>query len=191
MNLLIDTISRNANIILFDKNIKIIDRVVWCVKWNESSTLIPKIDELIKKNSITYNDLENMIVVNGPGSFTWVRTTVLVVNTINFIIGKNLIPLSYFDLFDTYPIIKVSSKRDCFVKWSKDSKIEILDNEDVKIRIKNEKIRTIFWDILEEKFPWLKILDKVDYESIIKGMDFCSKNTNKVEPLYVKKPNIS
>jgi hypothetical protein len=37
--------------------------------------------------------------------------------------------ISYFDLHKTYPIIKASSKRDCFVQKDKDSKIEIIMND--------------------------------------------------------------
>jgi hypothetical protein len=37
--------------------------------------------------------------------------------------------ISYFDLHKTYPIIKASSKRDCFVQKNKNSKIEIIMND--------------------------------------------------------------
>jgi hypothetical protein len=48
-----------------------------------------------------------------------VRTTVLAANSINYIINKNMTALSFFDLHNTYPIIKASSKRDCFVQKEK------------------------------------------------------------------------
>jgi len=68
---------------------------------------------------------------------------VLAANTINYIINKNMTALSYFDLHKTYPIIKASSKRDCFVQRTKDSKVEIIMN-DILIPdeegIKNDKI---------------------------------------------------
>jgi hypothetical protein len=37
--------------------------------------------------------------------------------------------LSYFQLYNKYPIIKASSKRDCFVQMKENSKIEIISNE--------------------------------------------------------------
>ncbi|MFC1797854.1 hypothetical protein ACFLY2_01505 [Patescibacteria group bacterium] len=64
MNLFIDTISSPANILIFDTNRQIIDNITWDVKGNESSTLIPQIDELLKKNDINYSDLENIVIVN-------------------------------------------------------------------------------------------------------------------------------
>jgi hypothetical protein len=37
--------------------------------------------------------------------------------------------LSYFDLLEKYPIIKASSKRDCFIQRNKNSEIEIIMND--------------------------------------------------------------
>jgi len=64
MNLFIDTTSSPANIIIFDQDRKIKDMTIWDVKGNESSTLIPQIDKLLKKGNINYNDLENIVIVN-------------------------------------------------------------------------------------------------------------------------------
>jgi len=172
MNLFIDTISTLANVILFDDNRQIIDSVSWNVKWNESSTLIPQIDCLLKKNNTNYNDLNNIVVVNGPGSFTWIRTTVLAANSINYIIKKNMTAISYFDLFTTYPIVKASSKRDCFVQKNKNAKIEIISNE-----------------LLKQESIEIETLEKVNYSSIIRKIKF--DNLKQVEALYIKKPNIS
>jgi tRNA A37 threonylcarbamoyladenosine modification protein TsaB len=49
---------------LFDNNRQIIDKIEWQVKGNESSTLIPQIDTLLKQNNIKYQELENIVVVN-------------------------------------------------------------------------------------------------------------------------------
>ena len=172
MDIFIDTISDTATILLFDKNRQIIDQIKWMVKGNESSTLIPQIDKLLKINNINYNDLENIVVVNGPWSFTWVRTTVLAANSINYIINENMTAISYFDLFNTYPIVKTSSKRDCFVKKDKNSKIEIITNE-----------------VLESEWIDIKTIEKVNYASIIKEIKL--DNKKQIEALYIKKPNIS
>jgi len=40
--------------------------------------------------------------------------------------------VSFFELNKIFPIIKASSKRDCFVKKTKDSKIEIINNDILK-----------------------------------------------------------
>ncbi len=189
MNIFIDTISNIAKIIIFNWNREIIDEIEWFVKWNESSTLIPKIDEILNNNSIKYNDLENLVVVNWPGSFTWIRTTVLAINSINYIINKNITAISYFDMFDKYPILKSSSKRDYFVMINKDSKIEIIENDILVNNIKELNINTVYWEVDSELFKEVKIVDKIDYLSIIKMINFSKEK--QIQALYIKKPNIS
>ena len=189
MNLFIDTISSLANITIFDEDRNIIDTISWVVKWNESSTLIPQIDKLIKKNNITYNLLENIVTVNWPWSFTWVRTTVLAANSINYITNNSMTTLNYFDLYKTYPIVKSSSKRDCFVQFEKNSEIKIIENGEL-LNILNEKsIKKVYWEANKELFPEIEILEKIDYISIIKEVKL--DNLKQIQALYIKKPNIS
>lgn len=189
MNIFIDTISNKANIILFDSNKKIINNTSWIIKWNESSTLIPEIDKLLKKNNANYLSLENIIVINWPWSFTWVRTTVLAINTINYIIKKNITPINFFDLYNSYPIIKSSSKRDCFFKKSKSSKIKILNNNDINTFLQKNNIKKVYGEANNKLFEKIEILEKIDYLSIITNIKF--ENKKQIEPLYIKKPNIS
>ncbi len=172
MNLFIDTISSKAHVFIFDDSREIIDNISWDVIWNESSTITPKIDELLEKNNIWYNNIKNIVIVNWPGSFTWVRTSILAANSINYVINKNMTAISYFDLFTTYPIVKASSKRDCFIQRTKDSEIEIVQN-----------------DILTKEWINIEWLEKIDYKSIIKKIKF--DNLKQVWALYIKKPNIS
>ena len=189
MNLLIDTVSSLANIILFNSQRKIIDNISWNIKWNESSTLIPQIDKLLKKNDIKYKDLENMVVINWPGSFTWIRTTILAINSINYIIKKNITWLSFFDLYKSYPIIKSSSKRDCFIKFDKTSDIKIIANNELINILKKQNINNIYWEVDKKIFQNIEILEKIDYKSIIKELQF--DDLKQIKALYIKKPNIS
>jgi len=199
MNIFINAVTQSWILILFDKNKKIISEEKIEILWNESSKLISKIDLFLKQNNINYFDLENIVVVNWPWSFTGVRTIVLAINSINFIINKNITTLNFFDLFENYPIIKSSSRRDLFVKYEKSSKIEIVKNDDfIKIihhpsgasfNTKGSKLK-IYWDltnnILSEK---INIISEINYTKIIENIVF--QQNKLIEPLYIKKPNIS
>ena len=185
MNLFINTISKTSSIILFNEKREIIDQIDFEIKWNESSLLITNIDSFLKKNSLTYFDIKNIVLVNWPGSFTWVRTVVLVINSINYITNNNLTPISFFELFPNYPIIKSSSKRDCFFKKNKDSQIEIIPNDDISKYLTDNNIKTIYW---ESDIENVEIIEKIDYLSIIEQIKF--KELKKIDPLYLKKPNI-
>jgi tRNA A37 threonylcarbamoyladenosine modification protein TsaB len=106
--------------------------------------LIEILDIFLQENNIVYNDLENIVVVAGPGSFTGIRTIVLMVNTINFVINKNITSLNFFDLFNNYPIVKSSSKRDSFFQKDKDSQIEIINNDDLIKYLQENNIKQVY-----------------------------------------------
>jgi len=109
-------------------------------------------------------------------------------NTINFVINKAMTSLSFFDLFSDYPIVKTSSKRDCFIKKSKDSQIEIMPNTDLEEYLKSNNITKIYWDFDVAKLENVEIIDKIDYWNIIKKIKL--DNKKRIEPIYIKKPNI-
>lgn len=185
MNLFINTVSWNSYLAIFDDNRKIISDEYISIKWNESSLLIPNLESFLKKNNLNFDDIKNIITVNWPWSFTWVRTSTLVVNTISFITKAKITPISYFDLFSSYPIIKASSKRDSFFKFSKEDEIEIISNELLESKLKNLWINKIHW---EWNLKDIEIIENIDYYGIINSIKL--NNLTQIDPLYLKKPNI-
>lgn len=185
MYLFINPISKISSIILFNEKREIKDQENLEIKWNESSLLIPTIDSFLKKNNLNYFDIKNIVLVNWPWSFTWVRTAVLAINTINYITNNALTPIGYFELFDNYPIIKSSSKRDCFFKKDSKSEIEIIENEKLSNFFNENNINKVYWETDIEN---IQIIEKIDYLNIIKTIEL--KDLKKLDPLYLKKPNI-
>ncbi len=188
MNLFIDTISPKNVLILFDDEKNIIHNYFFDVRLQESSRLIEEIDMFLQKYQISYFDIQKIVVVHGPWSFTGVRTTVLLANTLNYVVGGNMFFLSYFDLFTTFPIVKSSSKRDVFFKKDFVSDVEILSHEVLIQRIENEKIPYIFGDVSWDF--WVEIYTEVDYKNVLQNLSFAHPQ-KRIEPLYLKKPNIS
>lgn len=189
MYLFLNAVSKNWILILFDKNKEIIITENISILLEESSKLSFLIDNFFKKNNILYNEISNIVVVNWPGSFTWVRSISLVVNTLSYIFENiKLTPVSYFDLFENYPIIKTSSKRDLFIKKSKNNIIEIIKNEDFIDYIENNNIKEIYWEFFSEKLD-IKINNEVDYKKLISKIIFEEKK--QIEAFYVKKPSIN
>lgn len=195
MNLFINAISKNAYLALFNEEREILKDKIFEIKWNESSLFLPAIDTFLKENKLSFWDLKNIVVVNWPWSFTGVRTIVLAVNTISFVVNNwqlttkhwplNLTSLSYFDLFKDFPIIKASSKRDSFFKKDENSQIEIIYNDELTNRLKSENIEVLYW---EWDLKNVEIIEKINYCDIIKNIEL--KKNSKIEALYVKKPNI-
>ena len=59
-----------------------------------SKEALPKIIELFDKASITPKDLDKIIVVNGPGSFTGIRIGITIAKTIAWALNINITPIS-------------------------------------------------------------------------------------------------
>lgn len=188
MNVFINAISNNGYLALFDTKRNIIAEKHIAIRWNESSQFIELLDSFIKENSLSYTDIENIVCVNGPGSFTGVRTIVLVVNSLGFLHNIKLTDISYFDLFENFPIIKSSSRRDSFVKKDNNSDIEIIQNTDLEIDFEENNIDEIYGES-NYIFENVSIVEKINYSAIIQDVEF--QNKKKIEALYIKKPNIS
>ena len=185
MNLFINAISKNAHLILFDDKRNISDKFSFEIKGNESSLLLPKIHKFLEKNKLNYLNLKNLVVVNGPWSFTGVRTIVLVANSIAFTTPCNITSIGYFQLFSDYPIVKTSSKRDSFFQKNSFSPIEILQNWDIQNYLKENNISIVYG---EADINTIQFIEKIDYSAIIKRVIF--QKNKKIDPLYIKKPNI-
>jgi len=125
-------------------------------------------------------------------SISWNESTktisiTLVVNTLAFIYPHiSLTTLWFFDLYDSYPIVKASSKRDLFVKMWKSDIIQIVKNDDF--------CDMYSWDqIFGDINPWVlwnfTITNDVDYEDVFRKVSIDDSKT--IAPMYIKKPNIS
>ena len=59
-----------------------------------SKEALPKIIELFDESNITPKDLDKIIVVNGPGSFTGIRIGITIAKTIAWALNINITPIS-------------------------------------------------------------------------------------------------
>ena len=184
MYLFIQAVSSEGKLIIFNEQREILFQRDISLLLNESSKLISTVWGFLSDSGVWYDDIENIVVVYGPGSFTGIRTISLFVNTLAFIYGHIfLTPTTYFDLFDRYPICKVSSKRDLFVKTGENAIITIARNEDVADQYRGQKI---YGDAVLEG---IEVDSTIDYKSVIDKISL--KKEKQIAPLYIKKPNIS
>jgi len=189
MNLLLDSLSSPATLALFNSKRIITAKKIVNIALNESSKLIDEINTFLSENKIDVSDIENIIITNWPGWFTWVRTVTLIANTLAFRSNITLTPISYFDLYNTYPIVKCSSKRDVFIQKWVSSEIEIISNESCIEYLNSNNITQIYGDFEKYENTDIIILKVPDYKEIIKTIQF--QKQKQIEALYIKKPNIS
>ena len=81
--LFIDTHDKNVLIILY-KDGKIINKENLETKNKHSEVTMPTIDKVLKTSEVDVSQLGNIIVVNGPGSFTGERIAVTIAKTIAY-----------------------------------------------------------------------------------------------------------
>lgn len=84
MNILvIDTSDKAARFGLFQDD-KLIDSLEWEAHRELSSSFYQKLDELLAKNKLDYKNIDSIIVVRGPGSFTGLRIGIVIVNAFSY-----------------------------------------------------------------------------------------------------------
>lgn len=82
-SLFLDTHEKNIIEVLYkdgtviDKNIKMSER-------NHSDFTMPMLKELINRNNLSVHELNEILIVNGPGSFTGVRLGVTIAKTLAY-----------------------------------------------------------------------------------------------------------
>ena len=91
--------SDGFNIIIFN-NKKILFTKNFQEILNISEILIPKIESICRKINITYKSFKIIIIVNGPGSFTGIRTSVTFAKILSLSLSVPVYGFSKFDIID-------------------------------------------------------------------------------------------
>ncbi|USN57971.1 MAG: tRNA (adenosine(37)-N6)-threonylcarbamoyltransferase complex dimerization subunit type 1 TsaB [Candidatus Peribacteria bacterium] len=146
MYLFLDAVSTKGKLLLTRSDKNIISEKTISLARLESQQLLGKIEEFLDASSVSFSDLSGIIVVHGPGSFTGVRTIVLLVNTLAYMYHIPLFPISFFDMYRSYPIVKASSRRDLFVQLDQDEPIQILSNEAFCAYLEENNIGQVYGD---------------------------------------------
>ncbi len=80
--LVIDTSDKVARFGLFQN--KLVDKIEWVAHRELSKTFYLKLEELLDRNKLSYQDLDSIIIVRGPGSFTGLRISIVIVNAFSY-----------------------------------------------------------------------------------------------------------
>ena len=178
-SLFIDTHDAYVKIILF-KDGKIITKKIESSSMKHSVITMPLIDKTLKENNITSNDLDEILVVNGPGSFTGVRIGVTIAKTFAYLLN---IPIKSIDVLEEKSIF-VSSDKKILEESEKNGKyIGIFENGNKKyLYLTNSEYNNFI------KNNEINVVDEIDYEKVydyLKNKE--NINPHAVNPLYIKK----
>lgn len=144
-----------------------------------SKYTLPKIKELILKNNISFDDIEKIIVVNGPGSFTGIRIGLTIAKTLAW--AKNI------------PIIQISSLE----AMALSNNMENIDYIVPIIDARRGFVFSTIYDnnkkefILKEQYIYLTTLDAA-LDSIVGNILFITNDDIKTKYIRtIYEPNIS
>ena len=93
ISLFIDTSMVNVSISIV-KDGKILSIIQEDIPNEHSKYATSYVKKVIDEAGIDANDVDNILVVNGPGSFTGVRIGVTIAKTYGYLINKDIIPVS-------------------------------------------------------------------------------------------------
>ncbi len=181
--LFLDTHANEVVVVLF-KDKKIVDSVNKLSGYQHSQVALPTVKEVLDKEGIRPNDLGQIIVVTGPGSFTGVRIAVTIAKTMAYSLN---IPIKTVDSLlleaisydsDKNFIVAVSEKNGAYIgKFTKDKeKIEeyyYLSKSEYNELLKSKEV------INDISINYERLIDYVDRKDCV--------NPHAVKPLYIKR----
>lgn len=180
--------------IIFDKELH--------TKNDHSSYLVPTIDEAFKSNNIDFKELDEIIVGNGPGSFTGTRISIAVAKTYAFSFNIPVYMISSLeeliydnDGYDFYvPIIEEKKDNLYFSIFDKDKK-RVMDDTYSSTEYMYKKLEELEGKILlislsnkeYEKYDTIKA--GINALNIMKNIDVNNEKVNPhlLKPNYIKK----
>ena len=180
--------------IIFDKELH--------TKNDHSSYLVPTIDEAFKSNNIDFKELDEIIVGNGPGSFTGTRISIAVAKTYAFSFNIPVYMISSLeeliydnDGYDFYvPIIEEKKDNLYFSIFDKDKK-RVMDDTYSSTEYMYKKLEELDGKILlislsnkeYEKYDTVKA--SLNALNIMKNIDVNNEKVNPhlLKPNYIKK----
>lgn len=149
---------------------------------SHSEVAIPTLQELLKKCNATLNDIEEIIIVNGPGSFTGVRIGVTIAKTIAYSLNIKIKTITSLEAYgvssnDDYDVVCINDNKGVYSALYKNNiftDFSYRKNSDFSEFIKANNYRCT----KTNDYDYFKILD------YLKNKKY--ENPHKVNPVYIK-----
>ena len=183
-SLFIDTHDMDITIALY-KDGKVIDTNIKKSERQHSDYTMPMIKEIIERNNLDVHDMGEILVVNGPGSFTGVRLGVTIAKTLAYTLNIPIKTISTMEMYavsspDADKLVILRDLKGVFCGLFKDHKLDgemfYLANANFDEYVKNNHYEDIILENCEIDFNAV-----YDYLRNVKAG--LAHNTN---PIYIK-----
>ncbi len=152
---------------------------------NHSEFTVPMIETILKNNNINTNYLNDIIVVNGPGSFTGVRIGVTIAKTLAYTLDISIKTITSLEAFAVShdskdnKLVNIADLKGKYIGYFNKNN-EMLTNY---IYLNNKE----YEKYIEDKSKYIIKDNKLDLEKIynyLKNKD--NMNPHLVNPIYIK-----
>lgn len=169
---------------------------------NESEKLLPELREILKSAELSWEQIDKIVCLNGPGPFTALRVSIAVCNAIAYSTGAKIIPLSIHKYWEK----RIQGDSDCEIILSAGrnrvyynnnliSPEEFLDICDKNLKYSGELREDHLQKLIEAGINWI---EEKNLKSFAETILTLAKNnfeglaqTNIIEPLYYAPPHIT
>lgn len=200
ITLFIDTSNQDVSIALL-KDGKIINKITKSIPNEHSKYAVSYIDEVLKKSEITPKEVQSIMVVNGPGSFTGVRIGLTIakvyalLNDIKVTLISSLKCLAIGNNKNKYILSLINARNDNYYIGFYDNNYNDVINEHFGNIEKVNDIINKYDDILvvsnNSDNDNVKVINELDIESIYNYYkDKVKVNPHMVLPNYLKLPQV-
>lgn len=149
---------------------------------SHSEVVVPLLDEILKEASIDIKDVKEIIVVNGPGSFTGVRIGVTIAKTLAYSLSipiKTITSLEMFGVSSTceFDLVTIADSKGIYsarYEGGKYSEFIYQRRADYEEYVKKNEYKVLEGEIVNLD----KVLAYVENEEHV--------NPHKVNPIYIK-----
>ena len=215
-NLAFDTTAASCSIALA-KDDKILEKFSKVMDFGQSEMLIPQIKNIMQNQKVSFDDLDEITVCTGPGSFTGVRASISAARA--FGLAKENIKICGVNAFDAYlaslsfcpdeiafyNVVLIETKRQDFYYQIFDENLKALTEpsaglrEDIIAQLRNKKV-TFLGDAVERflmtptglSLHSIKMEEYLPIENLaLKGYkQYLNKRIDYPKPLYLRAPDI-
>ena len=200
ITLFIDTSNQDVSIALL-KDGKVINKITKSIPNEHSKYAVSYIDEVLKKSEITPKEVQNIMVVNGPGSFTGVRIGLTIakvyalLNDIKVTLISSLKCLAIGNNKNKYILSLINARNDNYYIGFYDNNYNDVINEHFGNIEEVNDIINKYNDVLvvsnNSGNDNVKVINELDIESIYNYYKDKDKvNPHMVLPNYLKLPQV-
>ena len=195
LSLILDSANKELGVAIAKDN-EIIDEIKYDAWQKQSELMIPEIEKIFKRNSISPKDINEILVSQGPGSYTGVRIALTIAKVYAYALNLPIYAFSSLNILENPEILSIclinaKGNRSYFAVYDKDVSFEkdkVLTNGEVIEYVNSHPEYVIcgdasYIDIVSEKHDVLKNMLR------LKSDKYLVSNVLSLKAVYLKDEN--